>query len=309
MSIDTIVSCNYKGGTGKTTTARVLAQALALDKKFTKGKPILVIDLDPQGNTSRRWQLLLTDFNGSSYPIPHPDLSADGHEPNYSSVCDLWLPQIAAAGWEDAGDEPLESLIPLPYKTKNKMIEVVPAHEGLMSYALSVPMAERPLLGLALRQWLRSDEIKEAYSCVIIDTQPSKSSLIDAALAAATHVYVPFIPEPQSIEGVFSILSYIFLQQQIRGNDVPLTMLGLFPNMVTDTLLHRTHLDALKKDSSFSKYLMPVRFGRRIAYSETDDYRNTPDQVTDLANTRISEEARLFARYIIKRLNETREGQ
>lgn len=298
-----IVSCNYKGGVGKTTTSRVLAQALALDKSFTKGKPILVIDLDPQGNTSRRWQLLHTDFNGSSYPIAHPDL--DDSAPNYSSVCDLWLPLVTTAGWSDGSDVEPESLVPLPYETANKMIHVVPAHEEQMAYAMTVPMAERPLLGFALRQWLRSDEVKEAYSCVIIDTQPSKSSLIDAALAAATHVYVPFVPEPQSIEGVFSILSYIFLQQQIRGSDVPLTMLGLFPNMVTDTMLHRAHLDALKKDSVFSKYLMPVRFGRRIAYSETDDYRNTPEQVTDLTNARISEEARLFARYIVKRLSES----
>lgn len=299
MITPTVVSSNYKGGVGKTTTSRVLAQAMALDKKFTKGKPILVIDLDPQGNTSRRWQLLRTNMeDGSSYPVDHPDL--EGETPPYSSVCDLWLSLIAKDGWNGLG----ESVLPVPYKTSNPMIHVVPVHETLMSHAISVPVSDRPKLGDALRQWLRSSAISDTYCCVIIDTQPSKSSLIDAALAAATHVYIPFVPEPQSVDGVYSIISYISLQQQNRGDDVPLTLLGLLPNMVSKTMLHDAHLKALRQDSVFGPYVMPVQFARRIGYSETDDYRNNPGQVTDSANTRISFEAKKFAKYIIGRLSE-----
>lgn len=299
MVTPVICSSNYKGGVGKTTTTRVLAQALALDKGFTKGKPILIIDLDPQGNTSRRWKLLRTDPVNGSYPITHPEL--EGGSPDYSSVCDLWLSILTAMGVEGLG----ESVFPLPYETEsNSMIHVVPAHEKLMTYAMSVPLSERLNLGSALRQWLRSDEIKEAYSCVIIDTQPSKSALIDAALAAATHVYIPFVPEPQSVDGVFSILSYIFLQQQNRGIDVPLTMLGLLPNMVTNTMLHNSILNSFRKNEHVGKHLMPVKFGRRIAYAESDDHRNIPEQVTDMAGSAIDIEARKFARHIIKRLQE-----
>ncbi len=297
MVTPVICSTNYKGGVGKTTTSRVLAQALALDEKFTKGKPILIIDLDPQGNTSRRWQLLRTMEDGSSYPIPHPLLKDE--MPDHSSACDLWLSIIV----KDGGGE---SFLPVPYETSNPKIHVVPAHEVLMSRAISVPLEDRPMLGSALRRWLRSEDVASTYCCVIIDTQPSKSSLIDAALAAATHVYVPFIPEPQSVEGVFSIISYIAMQQQSRGDDVPLTMLGLLPNMVTKTTLHSIHLRALQNDPVFGRYLMPVRFARRIGYSETDDYRNSPGQVTDLHGphgTPISIEAKKFAKYIAGRLN------
>lgn len=299
MITPVIVSTNYKGGVGKTTTSRVLAQAMALDKKFTKGKPLLVIDLDPQGNTSRRWQLLRTNMeDGSSYPVPHPLL--EGESPEYSSVCDLWLSLIAKSGLGGLG----ESMLPVPYETSNPMIHVVPVHETLMSHAISVPMSDRPKLGDALRKWLRSSDVSDTYSCVIIDTQPSKSSLIDAALAAATHAYIPFTPEPQSVDGVYSIISYICLQQQNRGDDVPLTLLGLLPNMVSRTKLHEGHLRALERDEIFGPYMMPVRFARRTGYAETDDFRNTPGQVTDSGNARISIEARKFSKYIIERLAE-----
>jgi len=299
MIAPTIVCSNYKGGVGKSTTSRVLAQTLALDKEFTKGKPILVIDLDPQGNTSRRWKLLRTDSVGDSYPVTHPDL--EGESPDYSSVCDLWLSLITKIGVEGLG----ESVYPIPYQTEaNSMIHVVPAHEKLMTYAMSAPLSDRPNLGVALRQWLRSDEVGEAYSCVIIDTQPSKSALIDAALAAATHVYIPFVPEPQSVDGVFSILSYIFMQQQNRGTDVPLVLLGLLPNMVMNTMLHNTILNSFRKHEHLGKHLMPVKFGRRIAYAESDDHRNIPEQVTDMAGSTIDIEARKFARHVIKRLQE-----
>lgn len=299
MIAKSVISLNYKGGVGKSTTSRVLAQTLAHNKKFTKDKPILIIDLDPQGNTSRRWELLRTNIlDGSSYPIAHPDLESESTE--YSSVCDLWLSLIDKDGTKGLG----ESVLPIPYETANPMIHVVPAHEELMYEVMSLQAVDRPKLGLALRQWLRSEAVSEKYSCVIIDTQPSKSPLIDAALTAGTHCYIPFIPEPQSVEGVYAIISYILLHQQNRGNDVPLTMLGLLPNMVSNRVLHRTRLNALKKDKSIGKYVLPFKFSQLIAYSETDDHRNLPGEVTHFKDSTIAFEANRFANYVVKRLEE-----
>lgn len=298
MPIPVICSTNYKGGVGKTTTSRVLAQAMAEDAAFNKGKPVLVIDLDPQGNTSRRWQLLHTLANGNNIPKQHPALADEN--PGFSSICDLWLSLL---GHEN-------SLPPEPYETSNPMIHVVPAHEELMGEAMLVPKAERPKLGLIMRRWLRDEgvppgqRLSEKYCCVIIDTQPSKTPLIDAALQAATHCYIPFIPEPQAVEGVYSIISYVHSLSSQRGSDVQLEILGLLPNMVQSTRLHSLHMKKLRNHPVFGSYLMPVKLSRRIGYSETDDWRNTPEQVTDLEGSQIEFEARKFSRYLIGKISE-----
>lgn len=293
-----VVSTNYKGGVGKTTTSRVLAQAIAEAHDFNKGKPVLVIDLDPQANTSRRWQLMQTLANGDKIPKPHPNL-ADS-QPGYSSICDLWLEILGEPAF----------FAPDPYETTNPLIHVVPAHEPLMSEAMIVPKADRPKLGHAMRKWLRDEladdvgyRLADRYCCVIIDTQPSKTPLIDAALMAATHCYIPFIPEPQSVDGVFSIISYVHSLSSQRGSDVPLELLGLLPNLVQDTRLHNLHLKKLRDHTVFGRYLMPVKLKRRIGYSETDDWRNTPDAVTDLEGSQIEHEARKFSKHIMKKLS------
>ncbi|MDU4254533.1 ParA family protein [Pseudomonas sp.] len=289
-----VVSTNYKGGVGKTTTSRVLSQAMAAEDSFNKGKPVLVIDLDPQGNTSRRWQLMQTLTDGSRIPKAHPALADE--KVNYSSVCDLWL--------ELLGEGP--SLAPVPYVTSNPMIHVVPPHEFLMGEAMHIEKASRPKLGMIMRNWLRDvgaaegERLADRYCCAIIDTQPSKTTLIDAALMAATHCYIPFIPEPQSVDGVYSIISYIHSLSAQRGKDVPLEMLGLLPNMVQNTRLHNMHLKELRSHATFGRYVMPVKMNRRIAYSETDDWRNLPESVTELDGTQIEWEARKWCRHIMQ---------
>ncbi|XLY90519.1 ParA family protein (plasmid) [Ectopseudomonas mendocina] len=296
MPVPTIVSSNYKGGVGKTTTSRVLAQAMADDKAFNRGKPVLVIDLDPQGNTSRRWQLLKTCENGTRIPKPHPKL--ENETVPYSSVCDLWLDLLELG----------EPVAPEPYETANPLIHVVPAHEEQMNEVMLVPKASREKLGQMMRNWLRDvgakpgDRLVDKYCCVIIDTQPTKTPLIDAALTAATHCYIPFVPEPQPVEGVYSIISYVHSLSSQRSGDIPLELLGLLPNMVQSTRLHTLHLKKLRDHPVFGKYLMPVKLSRRIGYSETDDWRNTPDQVTDLEGTQIEFEARKFGKYLMNKI-------
>jgi chromosome partitioning protein len=288
--VPVLVPTNYKGGVGKTLTGRVAGQAMTEMPTFHRGRPVLFIDLDPQGNTSRRYRLLKVLPDGISVPIDHPHLE----QGESSSVCDLWLNILTGN----------EDLAPEPYPTADPMIHVIPAHEMLMGKAMRMDEDRAGILGTNLRKWLRQPGLVEKYCCVIIDTQPSKTNLIDAALKAATHAYIPFNPEPQSIEGLYSIISYIFAQRDLRGNDVPLHMIGLLPNDVLRTTLHSIHMKALRDHKTFSKFLMPVKLNHRIAYAETDDWRNRPDNVTTAKGSTIEREARKYAEYLVKRILE-----
>lgn len=290
--VPVIVSANHKGGTGKTTTSRVLAQALAAMPQYNQGKPVMIIDLDPQGNSSRRWKLMEPLPSGVSVPIPHPELG----EGESSSVCDIWLKLL---------NEDADNIVPEPYPTTNPMIHVVPANEELMYEIIGIEKSKRPLMGQAMKEWLRSDLVRDKYSYVIIDTPPSKTALNDAALAAATHVYIPFIPEPQSVEGVYSIVSYLFARQLERSSLDPLVLLGFLPNLVQKTRLHTLQLKQLKDSPSLGKHLMKVQLNRRIGYAETDDFLCQPDQVTDMTGTNIEFEATRFAKYIAEKVRET----
>lgn len=295
--VPVIGSINYKGGVGKTTTSRVAAQGFASSSAINKGKPVLIVDLDPQANTSRRWRLVEpSPLTGSVVPIPHPDLADSQDSLPYSSICDLWLDILGAGA---------QGLAPVPYKTSNPMIHVVPAHEDLMSQASRQSDEQIEVLGARMREWLRSPELAEQYCCVILDTQPTKSPLIDAALTASTHVYIPFIPEPQPVDGVLSMVTYVARHQTSRpDSDVPLRFLGLLPNMVRRVTLHKEILRSLERDPNFGRYLMPVRLEDRIGYAETDDYRNAPEQVTDLTGSNIEWEANRFVRYLWAQIEE-----
>lgn len=283
-----IAAVNIKGGVGKTTTSLYLAQALAQDKMFNKNKPILIIDLDPQSYMSRHWKLIRKNkIDGSSYPVTNPELN--GYTPEYSSICDLWLTILNENGLNDLD----ESVVPIPYDTDSELIHVVPAHETLMSLAASISLSglqERPALGYAIRDWLRSDDIKDKYSCVIIDTPPGKSALVEAALSAATAVYIPFVPEPQPICGVLSTISYIALQQEKRRSDAPLKILGLLPNMVSNTILHTMYLKEFRNNSVLGPLIMPLQFSHSIRYM-------------DPCINHITTKAKLFALHIVRLLN------
>lgn len=288
-------SVNYKGGVGKTTTGRILGQTLAEMPDFNKGKPILFIDMDPQCNTSKRFEAVQTLENGSKIPVDHPDL--EGEEVPQSSICDLWLDKLYPG-------EGKKSVIPMPYETSNPLIHIVPAHEPQMARAMRVDEETAVQLGADMCNWLRTPRMAEKYCCAIIDTQPSKTNLIDAALRAATHVYIPFVPEPQSIDGIYSMISYLEAQDELRAGDVPLSLMGLLPNMVRRTSLHTGKLKALQDHPIFSKYLMPIKLVERVAYPETDDHRNRPDTVTSAKGSNIAVEAKKFSKHIIKKLYE-----
>ena len=68
----TIAVVNQKGGVGKTTTVINLAAGLSL-----LGKKVLIIDLDPQGNSTSGLGIEKSSLNKSTYNLLIEDMKID----------------------------------------------------------------------------------------------------------------------------------------------------------------------------------------------------------------------------------------
>lgn len=161
-----IVIANQKGGVGKTTTAINLSAACAL-----RGKRVLLIDLDPQGNSSLSF-VDPQNINGSAFEL----------------FTETQLP------WED-----------FIYETKVKKLDIVPSKISLAK--LEAKLAGDFDAIFRLRD--RIEQIKKNYDVVFIDTPPTLGLITVNALVAATHVLIPIQSSYFALEGTDDLLETI----------------------------------------------------------------------------------------------------
>jgi chromosome partitioning protein len=168
----TIVAiANQKGGVGKSTTAINLGAALAF-----QGERVLILDMDPQGNTSSGLGIDRGAIGNSMYEVLVDEVPMeDVVEP--SSVRDLF---IVPATIELAGAE----------------IELVP----MFSREMRLARALQPIL--------------DDYGFALIDCPPSLGLLTVNGLAAADEVMIPIQCEYYALEGVSQLVRNIQLVKQ-----------------------------------------------------------------------------------------------
>lgn len=154
---------NFKGGSGKTTTAVHLAQQLALT-----GHRVLALDLDPQASLSA-----LFGFQ--------PELD------NNRSVYDALR-----------YDEDRRSLSELISPTNFPSLDIVPANLELSEFEFETPLAaqgsrEGKLFFTRLSKAL--EEIDDRYDIVVLDCPPQLGYLTLTAVTAATSILITVHPE------------------------------------------------------------------------------------------------------------------
>ena len=161
-----IAIANQKGGVAKTTTAVNLSACLV-----EKGKRVLLLDLDPQGNAT----------SGSG--ISKAKLT--------ESIYDVMINEV-----------PLERII---MKTELQGLFVAPAQIELAGAEIELVTFEKRegILASALKS------CQDQYDFIIIDCPPSLGLLTLNALTAATDVLIPVQCEYYALEGLSLLMDTV----------------------------------------------------------------------------------------------------
>lgn len=190
---------NQKGGVGKTTTSINLSASLAV-----LGKKVLLIDLDPQGNTTTGVGINKGEIERSIYDV-------------LIEECNI-----------------RQSII----KTKYQNLSVIPSTINLAGLNAELLEKSRMVTGYKKGEQLKRclEEIREEYDYIIIDCPPSLDVITTNALTASNSVIIPVQCEFFALEGITQLLKTIMIAQKTLNptldiEGVLLTMLDSRTNL------------------------------------------------------------------------------
>jgi len=249
-----LVVGNNKGGVGKTFVSKSLAEYAAI----VAGMKVLLLDLDPQTNLSRRYldMDLMADGSNDYAPPRHPEWT-DGQDDDwdgYSDTADVWLKGFA-----------------IPYPTQYQGLEIIPSHARKLQ---GIELVREQSVHEEVVRWLRAflglDEIQNHYELVIVDTRPSKGPLVQAAMYAASHLLIPSEMEAPSVEGLHGMLSVRSQANLQRAMGDHLDLVGVLPNKVRKgTRIHEEFLGLLRGDPQIGPVMLKHTLNDWVGYKES----------------------------------------
>lgn len=163
-----IAIANQKGGVGKTTTSINLSACIA-----AKGKKVLVIDIDPQGNTTSGFGIEKNELENTIYELILGDCSIH--------------------------DCIIKDIIP--------KLSILPSNVNLAAAEIELIGVQKKEFILKNEV----DYIKDKYDYIIIDCPPSLNLLTINAMTTATSVIVPIQCEYYALEGLSQLIHSVNL--------------------------------------------------------------------------------------------------
>ncbi len=198
-----IAITNQKGGVGKTTTAINLAYYLSKLKK-----KVLLIDFDPQGNTS------------SGLGVDKKKLT--------QSMAEVIANQVELS----------QVIQPTDYKN----FDLAPTISNLANTEVSLAQAE----GRFNRLQRAVAKVINQYDYILIDCPPSLNLLTVNGLIAAKYIILPVQTEFYALEGLSQLLET--MKTINKGINKELELLGVLPTMVDSrTVLSGQVITEIKK--------------------------------------------------------------
>ena len=184
-----ITIANQKGGVGKTTTAVNLSACLAVAEY-----PVLLIDLDPQANTTSGLGFETKKLKKSIYNVLIK------------------------------GDNVKDAII----KTELQYLDLLPSNQDLVGAEIELVSAlsrEKILSGIL-------PKVRDSYQYIFIDCPPSLGLLTLNAMTASDSVLIPIQTEYYALEGLSQLLNTIRLVQKHLNKNLEIegVLLTMFDN-------------------------------------------------------------------------------
>lgn len=251
----TTTFANHKGGVGKTDEVEGTAAELAI-----RGRRVLAVDLDPQGNLSRRMGYQEHEL------AERPTIAEAIRDQSERTLRASFLP----CQWEQDWAERI-TLVPSRIELEERISEAgVPLSWQRLAACLAPVAAE--------------------YDDVLIDTPPTIGHLLHLALVASDHVVGVTTPTYDAVRGIYRLKAFVENEKQRAGLGLRCRMIGVVVNMKrTNVVTHEERTDALidKFGDLVWQPALPLRAAVEDAGERAEPPQNAGKEVRDIFVARV----------------------